>query len=200
MEVELTTGVPGLFLIYNFLSKTEESELHSSIESLPWDTNRAQTRRVQLYVPWKEEPKFVITPKPHLTPLPPSSKDIAKKIKKIGKQNFRQFNWDSYNIDEDIACELQINEYGPVDALGFHKDNPIAYTEVICGVSLLCDCWIHYQLRNQEVKVLIPKRSLYLLTGAARYQWKHGIPPESLVGGEKRVSFTFRKVMYTKHK
>jgi len=86
------------------------------------------------------------------------------------------------------------------DALGFHKDNPIAYTEVICGVSLLSDVWIHYQYLKEEIKVLIPKRSLYLLTGLARYKWKHGIPPDSLVGGDKRISLTYRKVIYTKEK
>jgi len=194
----LNTGVPGLFLVYNFLSSAEEEKLLKSIENLPWDTNRAQTRRVQLYVPWKEEPKYVIIPKSTIAPLPESAKQIANKIITVGNAHFRQFDWDNYKINEDKLCELQINEYHPADALGFHKDNVIAYTEVICGVSLLTDCWIHYQYLKQEVKVLIPKRSLYLLTGKARYQWKHGIPPNSLVGGDHRISLTFRKVLYTK--
>jgi len=79
LEVEKNTGVPGLFLIYNFLSPEEETTLLTSIENLPWASNRANTRRVQLYVPWKEEPKFVIVPKAHIAPLPPQSKKIAKK-------------------------------------------------------------------------------------------------------------------------
>jgi len=200
LEIERNTGVPGLCLIYNFLSEDEEKKLLTAIENLPWATNRAQTRRVQLYVPWKEEPKFVIVPKPQITPLPVEAKAIGEKIIQLGKNNFTNWDWDRYKISEDKFCELQINEYNMSDALGFHKDNPIAYTEVICGVSLMADCWIHYQYLMQEVKVLIPKRSVYLLTGAARYKWKHGIPPDSLVGGDKRISLTFRKVLYTKEK
>jgi len=125
-------------------------------------------------------------------------KKLLKKIITVGKNHLRQFDWDEYKIFDDKLCELQINEYRSADALGFHKDNTIAYSEVICGVSLLTDCWIHYQYFKEEVKVLIPKNSLYLLTGKARYQWKHGIPPNSLVGGDHRVSLTYRKLLYTK--
>jgi len=196
--VELNTGVPGLFLVYNFLTEAEERTLVESIETFRWDSNRAKTRRVQLYVPWREEPKSVIIPKSSSPAIPASAKTIAEKIISVGKVHFKQYDWENYNIQDEKCCELQINEYHARDALGFHKDNPIAYTEVICGVSLLTDSWIHYQYLNEEIKVLMPKRSLYLMTGKSRYKWKHGIPPDSLVGGEKRISLTFRKVMYTK--
>jgi len=79
LEIEPNTGVPGLILVYNFLSQEEEKNLLDVIEKLPWATNRAQTRRVQLYVPWKEDPKFVIVPKSAITPLPPLAKEIAQK-------------------------------------------------------------------------------------------------------------------------
>uniref|UniRef100_A0A6B2LIS5 Alpha-ketoglutarate-dependent dioxygenase AlkB-like domain-containing protein n=1 Tax=Arcella intermedia TaxID=1963864 RepID=A0A6B2LIS5_9EUKA len=188
-----------MFLIYNFLSEQEETDLLAAIQDLKWDSNRAGTRRVQLYVPWHEHPKYVITPKTSSPPLPPKAVEMAKRIIEVGRGYFPKIDWDKYNIDQRLFCELQINEYGQNDALGFHKDNPIAYYDVIFGVSLLSHCWIHYQYLSQEVKVLIPRRSLYLLSGKARYQWKHGIPPQSLVDGDKRISLTMRRVNYTKN-
>eukprot|EP01125_Pyxidicula_operculata_P015726 TRINITY_DN5363_c0_g1_i1.p1 TRINITY_DN5363_c0_g1~~TRINITY_DN5363_c0_g1_i1.p1 ORF type:complete len:246 (-),score=38.83 TRINITY_DN5363_c0_g1_i1:15-752(-) len=196
LEIETDTGVPGLVLIYNFLNESEENEILQGIENCEWDTNRAQTRRVQLYVPWCED-KNKIVPKETIKPLPDVAKKLGKKIRDFGRANFTKYDWDDYLVDEDKFTELQVNEYNQNDVLGFHKDNPIAYKEVIFGVSFKSHAYLHYQRHNEEVKVLIPARSLYMLTGESRYKWKHGIPPNSILG-DKRVSFTFRHVMYTR--
>lgn len=48
MEIVRDTGVPGLYLIKNFLTEEQEKEIASLIDSSEWKTNRAGTRRVQV--------------------------------------------------------------------------------------------------------------------------------------------------------
>eukprot|EP01126_Amoeba_proteus_P062232 TRINITY_DN842_c0_g2_i15.p1 TRINITY_DN842_c0_g2~~TRINITY_DN842_c0_g2_i15.p1 ORF type:complete len:265 (+),score=55.51 TRINITY_DN842_c0_g2_i15:70-864(+) len=203
-ELELETGVKGLFLIYNFLTEDEENEMVNSLVDLEWDSNRAGTRRVQLYVPWKEE-KYRIVPKDTILPMPDTAKRCGYKIIEWAKQQtvpeLKRFDWSGYLIYEDQMTELQINEYNAKDVLGFHKDNPTAYKEVIFGISLLADCEISYQNHREEIRVLIPRRSLYILSGEARSKWKHGILPGGIMAAEdgKRISLTYRCVEYTRN-
>lgn len=62
---------------------------------------------------------------------------------------------------------------------------------------------------GQQISVLLPRRSLLIMTGESRYLWSHGITPRKsdiittadgldLVMRETRVSFTFRKIIHPK--
>jgi alkylated DNA repair dioxygenase AlkB len=91
-------------------------------------------------------------------------------------------------------CDLQhvlVTEYAPGAAIGWHRDKAV-FAEVV-GVSLLAPC--RFRLRRQgeagkwqRTAITAAPRSAYLLSGAARTEWEHSIPPvESL-----RYSVTFR--------
>ena len=45
---------------------------------------------------------------------------------------------------------------------------------------------------GERVSVPLKRGSLQVVTGEARYQWKHSIPPENFAG-PIRVSLTFRR-------
>jgi len=95
----------------------------------------------------------------------------------------------------DKYTELFVNEYHPGDQLQFHHDHRSTYKEVIFGISLLCDCFMTFKLNKKELRVEIPARSLYLMTGDSRIKWKHGLYAGTLTG-ERRVSLTFRTANY----
>ena len=91
------------------------------------------------------------------------------------------------------AARLQqvlVTEYAPGAGIGWHKDRPM-FDEVV-GISLRAPC--NFRLRHKagatwERKSFIAQpRSAYLLSGIARQQWEHSIPPL----GELRYSVTFR--------
>jgi alkylated DNA repair dioxygenase AlkB len=71
-----------------------------------------------------------------------------------------------------------------------HKDRPV-FGEVI-GVSLLAPC--RFRLRRkagttwERASLVAQPRSAYLLSGVARTQWEHSIPPLDRL----RYSVTFR--------
>jgi alkylated DNA repair dioxygenase AlkB len=83
-----------------------------------------------------------------------------------------------------------VNEYGPGAGIGWHKDK--AQFGIIVGVSLLAPATMRFR-RNQgrgwaRVSRTIAPRSIYVLSGEARTEWEHSIPPLD----ELRYSLTFR--------
>ena len=89
----------------------------------------------------------------------------------------------------DLA-EALITEYSPGAAIGWHKDaHPF---DLVIGISLLSSCRFRFRrgkVRDWETtEVPLQPRSAYVLTGPARTQWEHAIPPVK----ELRYSITFR--------
>jgi alkylated DNA repair dioxygenase AlkB len=63
---------------------------------------------------------------------------------------------------------------------------------VVVGISLLSPCRFRFRRGRtgawETTEVQLNPRSIYVLTGAARKEWQHGIPAVS----ETRYSLTFR--------
>ena len=78
---------------------------------------------------------------------------------------------------------LDLHAKGVMDA---HVDSEWAFGGCLASVALLSDCVV--RLRNREcpgaevVDILVPRRSLYILSSDARYGWTHEITDTS--GGE----------------
>ena len=92
-----------------------------------------------------------------------------------------------------------VNEYRPGSPIGWHRDAP--QYDVVAGVSLLSPCRMMFrpyvpprlrpsgtQRRRTTHAVTLAARSVYLLSGAARTDFEHHIPPVE----QLRYSVTFR--------
>lgn len=85
-----------------------------------------------------------------------------------------------------------IAEYRPATQLGWHRDVP--NFEDVIGVSLLGHARMRFRpwppRPNQRTSCAIDlePRSVYLMRGAARWQWQHAVSPTR----ELRYSITFR--------
>jgi alkylated DNA repair dioxygenase AlkB len=83
-----------------------------------------------------------------------------------------------------------VTEYAPGAAIGWHRDKA-AFAEVV-GISLLAPC--RFRLRAKQANkwrrasIELEPRSSYLLSGPARTEWEHSIPPVDRL----RYSITFR--------
>jgi alkylated DNA repair dioxygenase AlkB len=103
-------------------------------------------------------------------------------------------------IAADSFVMALVNEYSPGAPIGWHRDAP-QYAEV-AGVSLGSVCRMRFRpyaapdrrtgdhpprRRATHERILEP-RSLYLMQGAARWQYEHSIPPVQGL----RYSLTFR--------
>jgi len=90
---------------------------------------------------------------------------------------------------EDLA-EALLTEYAPGAPIGWHRDaHPF---DIVVGISLLSACRFRFRRGKvrawETVDVPLPPRSAYVLTGPARTEWEHSIPPVK----ELRYSVTFR--------
>lgn len=85
-----------------------------------------------------------------------------------------------------------VSKYEAGAPIGWHRDQP-PYSAIF-GISLGSDC--HFRLRKREgtgwkrFTQIAAARSVYMMSGSARSNWQHSIPPvESL-----RYSITFRTI------
>lgn len=86
-----------------------------------------------------------------------------------------------------------VTEYGPGAGIGWHRDKAV-FGETV-GVSLLSPCVLRLRRKADEKRweranVQAELRSAYLLSGPARSEWEHSIPPVEAL----RYSVTFRSL------
>jgi alkylated DNA repair dioxygenase AlkB len=93
-------------------------------------------------------------------------------------------------IVPDEFAQLLVNEYQPGAGIGWHRDSPPF--GIVAGISLGAACRLRFQKGEGAVRetwtLQLPPRSIYLLTGSAREEWQHSIPPVK----DLRYSVTFR--------
>jgi alkylated DNA repair dioxygenase AlkB len=94
-------------------------------------------------------------------------------------------------IDTDRFVHALVTEYLPGTPLGWHRDSP-EFGE-LAGLSLAGTARMNlrrYPPRKGAavLRLELPPRSVYALTGEARWGWQHAIAPTV----ERRCSITFR--------
>lgn len=95
-------------------------------------------------------------------------------------------------VFRDLA-QVLVTEYAPGAPIGWHKDRP--FFEDVMGLSLASPC--NFRLRKalptgkwQRTSLRLEPRSAYFLSGPARREWEHSIPPVE----QLRYSLTFRNL------
>jgi alkylated DNA repair dioxygenase AlkB len=95
-------------------------------------------------------------------------------------------------LEPEALQHALVTEYGPGAAIGWHRDKAV-FGEIV-GISLLAPCT--FRLRRaigddwERVNIVAGPRSAYLLSGPARTEWEHSIPPVEAL----RYSVTFRNL------
>ncbi len=94
-------------------------------------------------------------------------------------------------VPADDFAETLVTRYPPGAGIGWHRDAPMFGPQVV-GVSLLSPCTLRLQRGKGEARRVfaleLARRSVYVLSGAARSSWQHSIPPTKSL----RYSVTFR--------
>ncbi|KAF9436691.1 hypothetical protein BGZ76_003225 [Entomortierella beljakovae] len=112
-------------------------------------------------------------------------------------------------LERKIYCKCPnsviVNEYEAGQGIMPHVDAPKLFGPTISALSLLSDCIMtfqHVKDENLVFRVLLPKRSLVVMNGSSRYDYKHSISKdliEYLDGIEiiraRRVSITTRDML-----
>lgn len=85
------------------------------------------------------------------------------------------------------AGEVLFTEYPPGAGIGWHRDAP-AFGPAVVGVSLGAPARLRLKHDRERAELLLQPRSAYVLSGVARSEWQHMIPPSRRL----RYSLTFR--------
>jgi alkylated DNA repair dioxygenase AlkB len=110
--------------------------------------------------------------------LPPFLNELRAQAAEFAGRNVNEFR------------QAGVNEYRPGAGIGWHKDK--AQFGIIVGVSLLAPATMRFRRAQDRgwarVSRTLAPRSMYVLSGAARTEWEHSIPPLDRL----RYSLTFR--------
>lgn len=185
----LVIAIPGLQYIPNFICQEEAQYLLTQIDQQNWSLELK--RRVQHYGYHYDYKAKNITKKLHLGALPEWLNSYCEQLQ-------------TQSFFPKTPDQVIINEYQPGQGISPHIDCIPCFEETIASLSLRSECvmdFIHTSTGEKMCCVLEP-RSLLLLSGEARYLWRHGIAArktdrykgEILVRG-RRVSLTFRNVV-----
>ena len=176
----MTSDLPrGFVLTPEFLTEDEERELLGCIRAIPFGTVQmhgvtAKRRVAQFgwhysFETWKLAPA---------APMPAQFVGIRERAAALA------------GIDAEEFSEILVTEYPPGAGIGWHRDAPPF--GIVAGISLAGGCRMRFQRGKGKERVtaavILPRRSIYLLTGEARTQWQHTIPAVK----EQRWSITLR--------
>jgi alkylated DNA repair dioxygenase AlkB len=196
-QLSLDTGgrldaVPGLRYVAGWLDADAVGALLGFIDAAPWSAELR--RRVQHYGHrYDYGRRNVATASPAATapPLPEWARDEAVRLVREG-------------VMDHEADQVIVNEYHPGQGISPHVDCVPCFGPVVAAISLGSGCVMDFTHPEDGTKVAIPLApgSLCVMTGPARYTWRHGIAARKSDPGTsgrvprgRRVSATFRTVL-----
>ncbi|XP_003486535.2 alkylated DNA repair protein alkB homolog 8 isoform X1 [Bombus impatiens] len=183
---------PGLKLIENFITEKEEEMLLSTINWSNEESSELKHRKVKHFGYEFQYNSNKVDPDKPIIPIPENYRFL--------KTLFKKYHDAPYEYDQ-----LTINHYLPGQGIPPHIDTHSAFEDSILSLSLGSACIMDFKRENEKAAVLLPARSLLIMSGEARYAWSHGICPRhnDIVKSSNgvttqprgtRVSFTFRKI------
>ncbi|RZF38312.1 hypothetical protein LSTR_LSTR016255 [Laodelphax striatellus] len=203
-KMECTGRKPnGLSVLENFITEDEERDLLNSISfhNTTHSGNPAllKHRRVKHYGYEFQYSNNNVNINEKLPESVPKACDIlGEKLKKHGWTNPR---WP--------PDQLTVNEYQPGQeifvnpGIPAHIDTHSAFESPIMSLSLLSDCVMEFRHADgSHFPLHLPRRSMLIMDGEARYDWTHAIKPRKMdiiygsgpmvIERGRRISFTFR--------
>ena len=183
--------IRGLYYSPAFLSDDEQREAVKHIDTEPW--SEVLQRRVQHYG-WRYDYKArTITSDLYLGPLPDWITGIAKRLH------------DETGLFDRVPEQVIVNEYRPGQGIALHADKD-CFGSAVATISLGDDWEMKFRpvngTTNEDKFIMLHRGSALILTGDARYQWRHGIDKRKTETGkssqrqrQRRLSLTFRTVI-----
>ena len=182
--------VDGLRYVQDFLSEEEQQRTLREIDRAPWKDDLK--RRVQHYGWRYDYQSRIVSRDMRIGEFPTWLQGLAEKLR-------------AAKLFDRAPDQAIVNEYLPGQGIAMHVDRQ-CFGPVVATISL-GDAW-HMVLRplrgspSETKQILLQVGSVLILSGDARYCWKHGISPRKnerdargLRRRERRVSVTFRTVL-----
>ncbi|XP_038055354.1 alkylated DNA repair protein alkB homolog 8-like [Patiria miniata] len=164
---------PGLILLENFIDVETEAAL---MGEMLWEQGDQSEEAVRSTLKHRKVKHFgyefnyatnnVDKDSPIPEPVPPLYVDVIDRIMATG-------------LVQNRPDQITVNEYQPGQGIPPHVDTHSAFQEAIISLSLGSQVLMEFSnpTTGRQVPVFLPRRSLLIMTGEARYLWSHGITP-----------------------
>lgn len=173
--------IDGLHYRKDYVAPEDEVELLARIDAQHWMMDLR--RRVQHFGYRYDYRRGAVGPNDYLGPMPEWLSILAERL--------------PFEPDQAI-----VNEYMPGQGISTHVDALNSFGPMIATVSLGSQCVMQFKRAGHVRERLLERRSLLVLSGAAREHWAHAIQARKkdwidgmTVERTRRVSVTFRTVI-----
>jgi alkylated DNA repair dioxygenase AlkB len=172
----------GLFYHPDAITADYESRLLAEIADLPFKEfqfHGFEGKRRVVSFGWRydfNEHRALLS-----DPIPSFLRDVCDKIKAATGFVFSGLE------------QVLVTEYAPGAPIGWHKDRPVFGDVMGLSLASACSFRLRKALANgkwQRATLRLEPRSAYSLSGEARREWEHSIPPVDAL----RYSLTFRNL------
>ncbi len=200
MAIQLK-DIEGFYLVPNVFGEMESEFLIKSIEAERG--NECKQIHTADEFGWKFIPVSKKTQQDYLGPNPKWLDQIWFKASNSINESYKKLGFIGRAIDEERGYDhVLINHYEVGDGCKPHTDDLKFWDDWVLGVSFGSGCTMNLITNyGKSVPIYLPPRSVYLLTGDARYIHKHGITFDSTdnvygnqINRSKRISLTFRTI------
>jgi alkylated DNA repair dioxygenase AlkB len=182
------TTVPGLAYLPDWVGADGQRDLLAAIDAADWSTEIR--RRVQHYGHRYDYGRRSVAGSSPAAPIPAWAMDLGERLHREGRT-------------DRVPDQVIVNEYEPGQGISAHVDCVPCFGPVVAAVSLGSACVMHFTTPDRSaVPVPLAPGSLCVMTGEARYTWKHAIAarrsdpaPSGRTPRGRRVSITFRTVL-----
>ncbi|GAA4914425.1 alkylated DNA repair dioxygenase AlkB [Stackebrandtia albiflava] len=179
--------VPGLRYIPDWLPAAETARLLAAVDTAEWDDTLR--RRVQHYGHRYDYGSRRVTT---TRPAPPMPEWVTGVLDRLVSEGHMA-----------RPDQLIVNEYAPGQGISAHVDHVSGFGPVVASISTgsRCDMDFTHPGTGAKQTVTLDPGGLCLMTGEARYTWRHGIAARRTdpsrhgrIPRGRRVSLTFRTV------
>lgn len=178
------TVIEGLVYLPGYLGPQSHDRLLIEVDRHPWQMSVGHN--VQIYgYHYSHRRKEAF----RIGHVPPWAADLARRLHADGHT-------------ARVPNQLVVNEYPAGTGIFEHQDQAV-FGDVVVSISLGSTCVMRFTREGSDdaKEILLEPASALVLTGEARWEWKHGIPARDsdVVDGReyvrgRRISLTFRDV------
>ncbi|WP_051813624.1 alpha-ketoglutarate-dependent dioxygenase AlkB [Kitasatospora sp. MBT63] len=183
--------VPGLHYLADWLTPESARALLAEVDAEAWSTQLR--RRVQHYGHRYDYGRRSVSADrtAEVPPVPGWAREVAGRL--LGE-----------GLMDREAEQVIVNEYLPGQGISAHVDCLPCFGPVIAAVSLGSACSMDFTDPQDGTRLALPiaAGSLLVMTGPARFSWRHAIAarrsdpgPAGRVPRGRRVSVTFRTLL-----
>lgn len=192
--------IPGLFIFPNFITEEEEAAILRELDGDGGGSDQAWS--TERHTGIHRQKRWGVDHDLWSRALRPPKHALPDFMRTVLLPRLRTIAW---CMKDCVPNEVNAIEYRRAGghSLAPHVDDRRKHREAIANLSLAGDCRMTYRKTPQKLRsgeeaddrshgVLLPRRTLQVLTGPARYDYSHGIAHADLLS-ERRVSVTMRE-------